>query len=264
MFNDIIKSFNVAVCLYILAPFAIIIPAGLELLQHLVEILLGMFQSIDNFKAAQFHHIRLLFGFVKIIGIVFFSLIVVPRVALHGKFQSNDIESDKKAVTYFFKLISILILICALCMGIFLVLDWLKITAELSTEIKLLISILPIAALAFLTEKNALYFYSVILSYEKSDEVNRSIKDYRFFSMHSIFLILPAYIVLLYIHLLMNKIAIGLPALPQSIILTLDCTVIGLIALYIGSSTVVSFTITLKNHNSVLYGRLNNLSIGRN
>lgn len=50
-------------------PLLALIPVVLELLQHVVEVRIGMYASIDAAKALEQHPARMAFGMVKIIGI---------------------------------------------------------------------------------------------------------------------------------------------------------------------------------------------------
>ncbi|AOE50730.1 hypothetical protein [Kangiella sediminilitoris] len=219
--------------LLFIAPLFWIIPALIEGIQHFVEVQLGMFTLGDSVEPGTETVIRLAFGFLKVLGIIVPSLLILKLSAQHWD------KSKLFPLTTFERNLILVTAVLVLAALIFVTYFGASFTAWLSTKTDIPASIAPFIPLLVLLLPMFLFRDRLVKGLLKLCGVHLegelSPKSYLFELLYTAFpiLLVGAPMVL---HYKLNGWAMGTQGWELFGLLSADSVLVGLMALLIGLS----------------------------
>ncbi len=254
----IIQVLSLSVNTVFVFPLLFIIPAFFELIQHIAELQMGMFNSRTAFDELSSNNIRLYFGVLKAISIIVISMIIIPRTVLREYYFTHTDALNKVATKETWKLLVSTFTLLAIGSLFaytlnFTVLDSLESPQRLKMLKLAVIGPLLIGSIIF--EKNQILSFSRIYSDHRSSQFKADLKRSRNFSLNQLYLALPLCLPLMYIHVKLNQFAIGEKFILQLAILGFDSFVIGAIATVLGVAVTLSFCYTTKIQVRTVFSR---------
>ena len=247
--NDIKFVINVSVYIALYFPICWLIPTLSELFQHLIELWMGMYDSEQAFLSLQRDPKRLGFGVIKVVTVVFISLIVVPRCLIHGSFSSSSRILDRHAIIKALGLVITSLISLGIGWALAQIIGYFQPSFLDLVPLKVLVIFTPFILLNFIHEKHFPRDFGILYSLECPPDSSRTLSRKLFVNqlIYAFVTTLP----LMAIHFQLNAMSINAAPNVKCVLLVLDSFVIGGVAITMGATLIISFLNTTSRINEL-------------
>jgi hypothetical protein len=241
MFDQVIQTYRLTARHLLAVPLIFALPVLAEAIQHIVEFWLGMFASADGIEPGRETMVRMAFGGVKVIAILF-TIIVMARYFLHDFNPAKALKFSKASrnaivISILFTVLLAIVLTVAGPLVGALAKDHLSfVPANLRGFLPILL--LLVATYPF--QKKTYAVMAAILDDVPMDRTQRKTAA-RAWIRESWAVLLVAIAPAMILHYYLNLRAVDAGAAVQVALLALDCLVVGVMAALIAAATYLTY-----------------------